>query len=56
MYKSLVIVYTWPDGRREVRYRRVADTPEAQKLIDEVEALKERLGKECPYSYETVSN
>lgn len=51
MYKSLVITYTWPDGRKEVRYRRVAGTEEAQTLIDEVEALKARLGEECPYSY-----
>ena len=52
MHKALVITYTWPDGRKEVRYRRVAGSPEAQELIDEVEALKKRLGDQCPYSYE----
>lgn len=53
MYKALIIIYTWPEtGCKEVRYRRVAGSPEAQKLIDEVEELKKRLGDECPYSYE----
>ncbi len=53
LHKALIIIYTWPEtGRREVRYRRVAGSPEAQKLIDEVDVLKKRLGDECPYSYE----
>lgn len=48
---EFIIVYTWPDGREEVRYRRVSDSPEAKELMDEVDALKVRLGDECPYSY-----
>lgn len=53
MHKALIITYTWPEtGRKEVRYRRVAGSPEAQKLIDEVDKLKAQYGDECPYSYE----
>jgi len=49
--KEFVIVYTWPDGREEVRYRRVPGSEEAKELMDEVDALKVRLGEKCPYSY-----
>lgn len=48
---EFVIIYTWPDGREEVRYRRVPGSVEAKELMDEVDALKIRLGDECPYSY-----
>lgn len=48
---EFLIVYTWPDGREEVRYRRVPGSPEAKELMDEVDALKVRLGDKCPYSY-----
>lgn len=45
------IVYTWPDGREEVRYRRVSGSPEAFDLIGQVRALRERDGDSCPYSW-----
>ena len=52
---TLEIVYTWPNGREEVRYRRTpSDSESALGLIKEVDELKARLGDECPYSYRTV--
>lgn len=48
------IVYTWPDGREEVRYRRVKDSEGAHKMISEVDDLRAKFGTECPYSYRTV--
>lgn len=45
------IVYTWPDGREEVRYRRVAGTAAAAHLIAQVTALRERDGDKSPYSW-----
>lgn len=45
------IVYTWPNGREEVRYRRVAGTPGAANLIDQVEWLRARDGEASPYSW-----
>lgn len=49
---TLEIVFTWPDGRKEVRYRRHYPSEDANELITQVKALQERLGEECPYSYE----
>lgn len=46
---SYRVIYTWPDGRREVRYERPIDHRE---LLEEVRRLQERLGDECPYSIE----
>lgn len=51
---TLEIVYTWQDGREEVRYRRPSPSEDADKLIAEVEELRARLGQECPYSYRIV--
>jgi len=48
------IVFTWPDGREEVRYRRSAGSVDAAELISQVEKLKARDGAECPYSYRDV--
>lgn len=43
------VIYTWPDGTREVRYTRpISD----QRLADEVRRLQERFGADCPYSIE----
>jgi hypothetical protein len=51
------IVYTWPSGREEVRYRRPKGSAGAKKLIDEVECIKARLaGEKCPYSYRDVTH
>ena len=43
------VVYVWPDGRREVRYRRPIND---NRLRDEVMRLQERLGEACPYRIE----
>jgi hypothetical protein len=48
------IVYTWPDGREEVRYRRDYDSVDALRLIAEVADLRRKHGKSCPYSYRHV--
>ena len=45
----LEIVYRWPDGREEVRYRRPSGSEDAERYIAEVNALQARLGPECPY-------
>lgn len=50
------IVYTWPDGREEVRYRRTKDTPAALQLIDQVLCLQARHGAASPYSYRHVAD
>ena len=45
------IVYRWPDGREEVRYRR-SSAAEARGLVQEVVALKRAASKggwECRY-------
>lgn len=53
------IVYTWPDGREEVRYRRPAGSHEAVQLVNEVLELQ-RIAKEygyvSPYSYRSVED
>ena len=52
MGNMVEIVYTWPDGREEVRYRRTQGTYEAMRLMKEVDDMRARLGAtECPYSY-----
>lgn len=48
------IVYTWPDGREEVRYRRSINSREALELIAEVLELQRKHGADCPYSYRDV--
>jgi hypothetical protein len=52
---EFVVVYRWPDGREEVRYRRPSTSGDAAKLKGEVDALVDRHGGECPYSYRYVS-
>ena len=54
MSETLEIVYKWPNGREEVRYRRPAGTEDARSLIAEVEELQARadlLGYENPYFF-----
>lgn len=48
------IVYTWEDGREEVRYRRIYGSVEAQELMSQVDALRERDKEKSPYSYRHV--
>lgn len=58
--KTLQIVYTWPNGREEIRYERTpADGLEAVKLMKEVEELEGRaelLGYISPYSIRIVGS
>lgn len=49
MSDRYLIVYTWPDGRKEVRYRRPLSD---KSLMHEVERLREKQGDACPYSVE----
>lgn len=42
-------------GRIEVRYRRVEGTKECEDMKAEFTALKNRLGKACPYFWRTAS-
>lgn len=53
-YQTTEIIYTWEDGREEVRYRRSYNSREALEFIEEVEKLKKSQGKNCPYSYRHV--
>jgi hypothetical protein len=51
----LHVWFTWENGRREVRYERYWPSPEADKLIAEVDELQRRAkegGYHSPYSYE----
>jgi hypothetical protein len=50
------IVYTWPDGREEVRYRRTKDSPEALELVGQVIDLQQKHKLACPYSFRHVTN
>jgi hypothetical protein len=52
---TMEVVYTWPDGREEVRYRRPAGSVEAHKLSNEVLELRRKHGEQCPYSIRFVS-
>jgi hypothetical protein len=44
------VVYTWPSGRQEVRYRRPIGSADALELERQVADLRQRWGDECPYS------
>lgn len=50
------VVYTWPDGREEVRYRRPDGSEQAQQLERQVRMLERNLGAECPYSIRHTGN
>lgn len=52
--KTLVVIYTWPDGREEIRYRRIGFAGSAQGMKDEIDQKIEELGDECPYRYDFV--
>ena len=56
--ETLEVVYTWPNGREEVRYRRPLGTADARRLLDEVQALHDVAalrGYESPYSVRFVA-
>ena len=48
------IVYTWEDGREEVRYRRLYNSADAMFFIDNVLELQRQHGASCPYSFRHV--
>lgn len=48
------IVYTWPDGREEVRYRRSYNSSEALELTGRIADLIVKHGSACPYSWRHV--
>lgn len=52
--KTVEIVYTWPDGTEEVRYRRPENSHAAMNLINEVLDLQSKHGSDCPYSFRVV--
>lgn len=54
MSDTTEIVYTWPDGREEVRYRRPKDSPEALELAGQVLNLQQQHKAACPYSFRHV--
>lgn len=48
-------IFTWQDGRKEVRYRRLKGSIDANKMISEIFKLQERgklNGYTSPYSYQ----
>jgi hypothetical protein len=49
------IIYTWEDGREEVRYRRPKDSPGAFDLINDVIELQAKHGAACPYSWRNIA-
>lgn len=49
--KIMEVVYTYPDGRKVVRYSAPEDTQQWIKLKGEVDYLRERDGESSPYSY-----
>jgi hypothetical protein len=56
MSATTEIVYTWPDGREEVRYRQPKDSPRALDLIEQVLELQTEHGAACPYSFRHTVN
>lgn len=54
MATTTEIVYTWEDGREEVRYRRPYNSPKALELVQQVLDLQVKHGAACPYSFRHV--
>lgn len=55
--KTLEVIYTWPNGRQEIRYSPPAGTITAARLVAEVRRLQQRAergGRPCPYSFRLV--
>ena len=53
----LEVVYTWPNGRKEVRYRRRWHSDEGKAMRQEVDSLiatAKAKGYVSPYSYRAV--
>lgn len=52
--ETLEIVYTWEDGREEVRYRRPYPSEDACKMIGQVREIREQANErryKSPYSW-----
>lgn len=57
MSKIIEFVFTWDDGREEVRYRRPEGSSDTFKMISEITKLQERgrnNGYKSPYSYRII--
>ncbi len=53
---AIEIIYTWPDGTEEVRYRKLIGSIDGEDLRQQVEERKRWLGDDCPYSWREVFN
>lgn len=47
-------IYTWSDGRQEVRYSRPKKSKDTYKMISEILKMRLKFGAECPYSYKEI--
>lgn len=54
MKNTLEVIYTWPDGREEVRYRRAKDSEDAIGLMRQIDYHK-IVTSDYPYSYRFVN-
>jgi hypothetical protein len=52
--RTVEIVYTWPDGREEVRYRAPENSEKALELISQVIELERTHRESACYSYRYV--
>lgn len=52
--QTLQVIYTWPDGREEMRYSAPVGSQRAAELQAEVDALRLRVGDDCLYSTRVV--
>ena len=50
---TLEVIFTWDDGREELRYSRPLDSADAAKFMAEVDELKRKY-PDTPYSYRKV--
>jgi len=48
------VVYTWPDGIEEVRYRRPIYHKDSKKFIKEIDKMNKHFPEDSPYSYRFV--
>ena len=52
--KTFQVIYTWPNGKKEVRYSRPANSEDAIDLQRQVDAMRNAQGDDCCYSYQTI--
>lgn len=53
---TVEIIYTWPDGREDIRYRRLKDSAESLEMIGEILDLQKQHGKSCPYTFQYTND